>query len=94
MTSKRALPYQPTNTPTETDFHLLEVRQHQVELICQIFGAPIDRTIAASAARRRITDEPFEFGLQHIKSWIREIEAHAKSHGQALTSRKQTGKGE
>ena len=87
MTGKRGLPFQPTHQPTEAEMHLLEVRQHQVEQICLIFGVPIDRVVAATAARRRITDEPFEFGLQHIKSWIREIEAHAKTHGQALTKR-------
>lgn len=60
-------------------------RRLQIEEICRIFATPIDQAVAMAAARRRMLDELFAGELQNIKSWIRAIDSHAKTHGQALT---------
>jgi hypothetical protein len=58
----------------------------QLEEVCRIFASPVDQAAALAAARRRVTDEKFAAELAHVKSWIRAIDAHAKTSGQALTN--------
>lgn len=59
----------------------------QLEEVCAMFAAPIDQVTALAAARRRVTDAQFAAELAHVKDWIRAIESHAKTSGQALTKR-------